>query len=82
MLQKLVATEEQITSQNASLAEYIKGIMVRWRAHAQQAGVNAQQVGIRSQRAQLDDQIAHTFVKSPITEQSLRNMPSVASSSL
>ena len=26
MLQKLVATEEQITSQNASLAEYIKGI--------------------------------------------------------
>lgn len=62
VLQKqLAATEEQIASQNASLAEQNKGIA------AQIDGIAAQQAGVKAQQAQLDDQITHTFVKSPIT---------------
>ena len=62
VLQKqLAATEEQIASQNASLAEQNKGIA------AQIDGIAAQQAGLHAQQAQLDDQITHTFVKSPIT---------------
>lgn len=69
VLQKqLAATEEQIASQNASLAEQNKGIAAQIDGiAAQQAGVKAQQAGLHAQQAQLDDQITHTFVKSPIT---------------
>lgn len=58
---QLTATEEQIASQNAALADQNKGIA------AQIEGISSQQAGVRSQQAQIDDQISHTFVKSPIT---------------
>ena len=65
---QLAATEEQIASQNAALADQNKGITAQMEGiDAQQAVVNAQQAGIRSQQAQIDDQIVHTFIKSPIT---------------
>lgn len=69
VLQKqLAATEEQITSQNAALAEQNKGIAAQIDGiNSQQAGVSAQQAGVRAQQAQLDDQITHTFVKSPLS---------------
>ena len=69
MLRKqLTATEEQIASQNAALADQNKGIAAQIEGiSSQQAGINAQQAGVRSQQAQIDDQISHTFVKSPIT---------------
>ncbi len=68
VLQKqLVATEEQIASQNAALAEQNKGIAAQIDGiSSQQAGVTAQQAGVRNQQALIDDQIAHTFVKSPL----------------
>ena len=65
---QLTATEEQIASQNAALADQNKGIAAQIEGiSSQQAGINAQQAGVRSQQAQIDDQISHTFVKSPIT---------------
>ena len=69
VLQKqLAATEEQIASQNAALAEQNKGIAAQIDGiNSQQAGVSAQQAGVRAQQAQLDDQITHTFVKSPLS---------------
>ena len=68
VLQKqLVATEEQIASQNAALAEQNKGIAAQIDGiSSQQAGVTAQKAGVRNQQAQIDDQITHTFVKSPL----------------
>lgn len=69
VLQKqLAATEEQIASQNAALAEQNKGIAAQIDGiNSQQVGVSAQQAGVRAQQALLDDQIAHTFVKSPLS---------------
>lgn len=69
VLQKqLAATEEQIASQNAALAEQNKGIAAQIDGiNSQQVGVSAQQAGVRTQQALLDDQIAHTFVKSPLS---------------
>ena len=69
VLQKqLLATKEQIAGQNASLAEQDKGITAQIDGiSSQQAGVTAQQAGVRSQQAQISDQIAHCWVKSPIT---------------
>lgn len=65
---QLTATEEQIASQNAALADQNKGIAAQIEGiSSQQAGINAQQAGVRNQQAQIDDQISHTFVKSPIT---------------
>lgn len=65
---QLTATKEQIASQNAALADQNKGIAAQIEGiSSQQAGINAQQAGVRSQQAQIDDQISHTFVKSPIT---------------
>ena len=58
---QLAATQEQIKSNNASLKEQSASI------DAQIEGANAQLAGIAAQQAQLDDQIANTVIKSPIS---------------
>ena len=58
---QLIATQEQIKSNNAALTEQSAGI------DAQIEGINARSAGIDVQQAELDDLIANTAIKSPIT---------------
>ena len=58
---QLAATQEQIRSNNASLKEQSQGIT------AQMEGIDALQLTVESQKAQLDDQIANSDIKAPIT---------------
>ncbi len=69
VLQKqLAATEEQISSQNASLSDQDKGIIAQIEGlRSQQNGISAQHKGVEIRRAQFDDQIAHTVIRSPIS---------------
>lgn len=57
---QLAATQEQLRSTNQSLAEQAQAV------EAQMQGIDAQQQGIGIQQSQLDDQIRHTLVRSPI----------------
>ena len=57
---QLAATEDQIASQNAAIESQNRGI------DAQISGMTHQQGGISSQKAQLDNQLAHSIIKSPI----------------
>lgn len=68
VLQKqLAATEEQINSQNSSLADQNKSLVAQIEGiRSQQSGISAQHKGVEIRRAQFDDQIAHTVVRSPI----------------
>lgn len=57
---QLAATQEQLRSTNQSLEEQARAI------DAQMQGIEAQQRGIGVQQSQLDNQIQHSFVRTPI----------------
>ena len=58
---QLAATQEQLRSSNASLSAQSQGL------DAQMTGIDAQKEGLDVQQLQVDDQIANTEVKAPLT---------------